>query len=199
LIAEALPALHEKALATLISRSPCPVATYVLIRQSTAGSDLRSDDAEPVRRRFNSYYGVRRNAAWRARFYACFEDAKGSSLPPAALFEEVLLGLQRDTGRVEASFVSKLVATLRPESPIIDSVVRSWLSKHLSTPPFGQGAIAAVAYYRWLETLWGSVATSPQAGEWGRIFDATFPLETGERSLSTAKKLDFLIWAGADR
>lgn len=199
LIAEALPALHDKALATLTSRAPCPVATYVLIRQSTADSDLRGDEAEPVRRRFNAYYGVRRNPAWRERFYTRFENAKTSALPPVALFEDVLLGLQADTGRVEASFVSKLVATLRPESPIIDSVVRGWLTRHLSTPPFGQGATAAVAYYHWLETLWGALAASPQAAEWSRIFSAAFPLETGEGSVSAAKQLDFLIWAGADR
>jgi len=183
----------------MTSRSPCPVATYLLIRRTVAASNLQEQDAEPVRRRFNAYYGVRRNAAWRSLFYARFEAAKTSSLAPAALFEDLLAGIQADTGRVEASFASKLVATLRPDSPIIDSVVRGWLARRLTPPPFGGGVTAAVAYYRWLEDVFDEAAASPEAKAWGSVFAATFPLEPGEAPVSAAKQLDFLIWAGADR
>ena len=199
LIADALPELHHKALRTMTARSPCPVATYLLIRRSVAASDLLDPGAEPVRRRFNAYYGVRRNAAWRTLFYARFEAAKASPLPSAALFEDVLSGIQADTGRVEASFASKLVATLRPDSPIIDSVVRGWLEQHCEAPPFRGGISAAVAYYRWLEDVMADAAASPQALAWGRAFGDAFPLPPGEPPVSALKQLDFLIWAGADR
>ncbi len=198
-IADALPGLHHKALATLTSRSPCPVATYLLIRRSVAASNLLEPEAEPVRRRFNAYYGVRRNALWRSQFYARFEAAKTSSLASAALFEQTLSGLLADTGRVEASFASKLVATLRPDSPIIDSVLRAWLARHLTAPPFGGGVAEAVAYYRWLEDVLERAAVSPQASAWASIFAGAFPVEPGEAPVSPAKQLDFLIWAGADR
>lgn len=198
-IAGALPDLHAKALRTLTSRSPCPVSTYLLIRQTIATSDLLADDAEPVRRRFNAYYGVRRNANWRASFYAAFENAKLSTLPSTALFEAVLQALHADTGRVEASFVSKLVATLRPESPIIDSVVRGWLTHRLVAPPFGKGVDAAFAYYRWLEALMDQATTTGEARAWGAVFANRFPLAPGDEPVSATKQLDFLIWAGADR
>lgn len=198
-VAEALPELHHRALATLTARAPCPVATYRLIRRTVVERNLLDQAAEPVRRRFNAYYGVRLNAVWRGNFYSRFEAAKTSPLASSALFEDVLSGLQADTGRVEASFASKLVATLRPESPIIDSVVRGWLARHLTPPPFGGGANAAVAYYRWLEDVLGELAASTQAQEWGRLFTEAFPHEPGEERISVMKQLDFLIWAGADR
>lgn len=198
-IAEALPALHEKALATMSFRSPCPVATYRLIRRTVAASDLLAQDAEPVRRRFNAYYGVRRNADWRARFYARFEAAKASPLSSLALFEDVLVGLEADTGRVEASFASKLVATLRPERPIIDSVVRGWLGQQVAAPPFGGGVGPALAYYQWLNDVLSEAATSSQARAWGAVFAEAFPGEAGEDPVSATRQLDFLIWAGAER
>jgi hypothetical protein len=198
-IAKALPALHRKALVTLTARAPCPVATYGLIRRSIRSADLLDEQAEPVRRRFNAYYGVRRNAAWRARFYARFQAAKASSLTSHALFAEVLTGIQADTARVEASFASKLVAILRPDSPILDSVVRGWLARHLTPPPFGAGAAAAIAYYQWLAEVMREAAASPQARDWADVFTRAFPVAAGDEAVSAMKQLDFLIWAGADR
>jgi len=198
-IAQALPALHQKAVTLMTSRSPCPVATYRLIRRTVAASNLLEPDAEPIRRRFNAYYGVRRNAEWRSRFYARFEAAKSSPMSSPALFEDVLVGLEADTGRVEASFASKLVATLRPESPIIDSVVRAWLARQLPAPPFGGGVGAALAYYRWLNDVMDEAAASPQARAWGGVFATAFPAGPSEEPVSATKQLDFLIWAGGDR
>ena len=199
LISEALPALHQKALATMTSRTPCPVATYRLIRRTVATSDLMVQESEPVRRRFNAYYGVRGNADWRARFYERFEAAKASPLSSPELFEDILVRLEADTGRVEASFASKLVATLRPESPIIDSVVRAWLARQVAAPPFGGGVGPALAYYRWLNDVLSEAATSSQARAWDAVFADAFPVETGGEPVSATKQLDFLIWAGADR
>jgi hypothetical protein len=198
-VVRALTGLRRKALATLTARSPCPVATYLTIRRSVAAANLLDDAAEPVRRSFNAYYGVRRNAVWRAQFYARFQAAKASPLKAPELFEDVLARIQADTGRVEASFASKLVATLRPDAPIIDSVVRGWLAKYSAPPPFGGGIDAAVEYYRWLNGVFGEAVTSPEARDWGRVFTNAFPFPPGEDPVSATKQLDFLIWAGADR
>ncbi len=152
-----------------------------------------------MRRRFNAYYGVRRNAEWRAHFYKRFQAAKASSLTAFELFPDVLAGLGADTGRVEASFASKLVSTLRPDSPIIDSVVRGWLARHISAPTFGSGQAAALAYYRWLGEVMTEASASRQAEGWGEVFAGAFPPGPGDEPVSVVKQLDFLIWAGADR
>src|SRR5687767_5019275 len=57
--------------------------------------------------RFNGFYRVRRNADWRSQFYALLEREKSAKRP----FPVVLRALSKATGRVEASFASKLVAT----------------------------------------------------------------------------------------
>ncbi len=198
-IAARLPLLSRPALSVLVGRNPCPVATYRTIALEISSADLRGDAAEPARRRFNAYYGVRRNAVWRERFYSRFEDAKASTLSATDLFEDVVAGLAEDTGRIEASFASKLVSTLRPDSPIIDSVVRGWLAGSLASPTFKGGVAAAVSYYQWLEQVMGELATTPEALEWSKIFEHAFPTRNGDSAISAMKRLDFLIWGGAER
>ncbi|QUD90976.1 hypothetical protein [Phenylobacterium montanum] len=194
-----MPGLEAKALETLRKRAPCPVATYRTILRSIAADDLESEGAEPTRRRFNAYYGVRRNAAWRMSFYARFEAAKHSTRSASELFEDVVEGIRADTGRIEASFASKLVATLRPNSPVIDSVVRAWLSLHTEPPRFASQTATVVTYYRWLEAVMLETAASAGARRWSAAFEEAFPSPAGEHAISDLKRLDFLIWAGADR
>src|SRR6202040_30357 len=68
--------------------------------------------------KFNGYYRVRRSAKWRATFYALMSEARESHPD----FMSVLKDLHKRTGRVEPSFASKLVATVDPQFPVIDSV-----------------------------------------------------------------------------
>ena len=195
----ALPDLTPRALATLTGRSPCPVKTYRAIAAAIASVDLRSECAEPVRRKFNAYYGVRRNAAWREAFYARFEAAKQSPLTGVDLFADIVRGIEADTGRVEASFISKLVATLDPERPIIDSVVRRWLAPLTLAPPFHGSIDAVIIYYQGLNEIMTDLALTPQARAWSAAFDAAFPTPRGQSAIPAMKRLDFLIWAGAER
>lgn len=198
-LAAGLAGLRPKALQTLQSRAPCPVATYRAILSEVASCDLENTLAEPTRRKFNAYYGVRRNAAWRSTFYARFEAAKGSTVGSRELFAEVVGDIFDTTGRVEASFASKLVATLRPDSPIVDSVLRGWLSRHLDAPRFGGGVAAAVDYYVWLAEVMVELAASSQALAWIEVFQEAFPPAVREAPVAAMKQLDFLIWGGADR
>jgi hypothetical protein len=198
-VAEGLTQLHKKALQTLSARLPCPVATYRAIAVGVAENDLLSDEAESTRRRFNAYYGVRRNAAWRAIFYERFEAAKHSTSTGVDLFADIVRGIEAQTGRVEASFASKLVATLHPEQPIIDSVIRRWLKPLTVAPPFRGEVDVVIAYYRWLGDLMAETIRTREAQAWIRAFAASFPAKEGEPSIPAMKKLDFLIWAGAER
>ena len=98
-IAADLPPLAPAALRLLCARKPGPVATYLLLQSEARDLPLEDAAAEAFRRRFNGYYGVRRNAEWRALFYGHFEAAKGSELGHRALFDEVLQALRSQTGR----------------------------------------------------------------------------------------------------
>jgi hypothetical protein len=70
-------------------------------------------------RKFNHFYRVRRNTEWQSHFYQLLQEKKTEQLT----FEEALTTIQQKTGNIEASFASKLVATINPEMPVVDQFV----------------------------------------------------------------------------
>lgn len=90
---------------------------YVWLQANRDSSDLRSNSL--FRRRFNHFYRVRRKKEWQDQFDELLESLKGETVCVPDVFD----ALYRATGRYEASFASKLLATLDPHMPIIDSVV----------------------------------------------------------------------------
>jgi hypothetical protein len=80
LVVERLLELEQPALARLSGRRPDPVRTYLGLLGELAVVDLTGSGGAAFRTRFNGYYGVRRNEAWRGRFYRSFEWAKTSGL-----------------------------------------------------------------------------------------------------------------------
>lgn len=196
-LAHELPSLHERALTLLTTRRPSPAELYLRIDRGVRASDLTSDAAADVRKAFNGFYGVRRNERWRYEFYRIFETAKGRPEAPTQLFRWSLGELGRATGRVEASFVSKLVATLHPEAPIIDSLIRAYLSRRIEAPAFGGDLAVAGAYFEWLSALFEQLSRTAQALEWCERFDDAFIDVPGATGIHPVKKVDFLIWAGS--
>src|SRR5258708_4567735 len=77
-----------------------------------------SQDAK-FRRKFNYFYRIRRSTVWQNEFYKLMARANSEQLQ----FHAVLDLLRGATNRYEASFASKLIATLKPSMPIIDSNV----------------------------------------------------------------------------
>lgn len=91
---------------------------YRFLLEQVHKVDVSSD--EVFQRTFNGFYMVRRNKAWRKAFYDLFERIKMSN---DVSFACILDEIYRLTGNVEASFSSKLLATLKPEMPIWDRYV----------------------------------------------------------------------------
>lgn len=85
-------------------------------------SDLNKVDVSKDRefqKRFNHFYRVRRGADWQSQFYKLLQESKGCTTE----FSTVLKAIKKNTGRYEASFSSKLVASVHPEKPVIDKFV----------------------------------------------------------------------------
>jgi len=76
---------------------------------------------------YNGFYRVRRNAEWQDVYFNLMEMAKTKPLD----FSQIISDLRRKTGRLEASFASKLVATLHPDRPVIDRFVLEYFSLRL--------------------------------------------------------------------
>ncbi len=76
---------------------------------------MRGDPASPdFQRAFNGYYRIRRNEKWRQHYYDLFAKAKTEHYS----FEQIITELYRITGNVEASFSSKMLATIDASKPI---------------------------------------------------------------------------------
>ncbi len=196
-IGATLPSLSVAALHLMTVRLPNPVTLYLSLRSEALHCDIASEAGAAFQRRFNGFYGVRRNGAWRAAFYDLFEGAKVWQAAPNELFGMVLERLHLATGRVEASFASKLVATLYPSAPIIDSVVRGFLSERVRTPKFAGGVSTLIGYHLWLDDFLTRLAVTPAVQTWVNQFDAAFAHCVGASEIHPVKKIDFLIWGGA--
>jgi hypothetical protein len=103
------------------------LGNYIWFQHEFRIRDVASD--VEFQKRFGGFYQVRRSSTWRAAFFQILERAKSSPVS----FGKALTAVHEATGRVEASFASKLVATLDPGQPVIDSVVLKNLG--LKLPP----------------------------------------------------------------
>ncbi len=137
-------------------------------------------------RAFNGFYRVRRNVDWQRAVYATFASCHRRPLP----FVKVLRHVRRTTGRTEASFVSKLVATLDASQPVIDSVVLSKLGLSL---PATQDARRQERIVR-LHALLGRRYTKFLKTANGRYLVRSFRRRYGTQRLTQIKMLDFVLW-----
>jgi len=80
-------------------------------------------------RTFNSFYKIRRNDDWRKAYYSYFEENKYNK---NLTFEQIIRHLYDKTGNIEASFSSKLLATINPKMPIWDQYVVKNINLNLS-------------------------------------------------------------------
>jgi len=151
---------------------------------------LKTDVSSDIdyQRNFNALYGVRRNAQWREAFYKLFENYKDQ---PDLGFRDVLSELLRATGRVEASFASKLLATVNPKRAIYDSIVR----KNLGLPPRASGTTQRIKRlcddYETIQSHHEKQLARPAYQSLRAKFNVQFPQC---QHFSDLKVLDLMIW-----
>ncbi len=157
---------------------------YLWLQANLLDRDVSAD--VEYQRRFAGFYRIRYGMEWRRHFFSMLEERK--RLPVA--FGSVLRDLHAATGRVEASFASKLAATIDPSLPVIDSVVLRNLGLRLpkSSDP---GRLEGIVHlHAALHGIMSGYLTSP-AGE-GLVakFMAAYP----NACISPMKMLDLILW-----
>lgn len=90
---------------------------YVSLQETLQKTDVSKN--REFQKKFNHYYRVRRNTKWQSQYYALMQDSKKTGIS----FQNALKAIYENTGRLEASFASKLVASIHPEKPVIDKFV----------------------------------------------------------------------------
>jgi hypothetical protein len=158
---------------------------YCRLQAALAATDVARD--RTFQTGFNGFYRVRRNTEWQAAFYTLLQEEKSASRP----FAEVLRALYTATGSVEASYASKLAASVDPGKPVIDSFVMKNVSLRL--PRYGavepRLARIIVVYDRLVRIL-----SDYLDSDMGRYLVTRFEESYPNRRLTRVKMLDLVLW-----
>jgi hypothetical protein len=156
---------------------------YLLLQSMIANSG--EFHADPVfRRRFNGFYRVRCGLEWQNHFYNLMGRAKGWS------FTRVLAELSLATGRLEASFSSKLVASLDPSFPVIDTFVLNNVGLKLPAPGRPDRARRVNEIYGELRRVYAEFLESVA----GRTLVQEFRRYYPTANVTELKMLDLVLW-----
>ena len=107
-------------------------------------------------------------------------------------FESILRILYEKTGNIEASFSSKMLATLCSEKPIWDRYVLDNLGLKLEGGSKEQQLSNAVLLYEEIENWYADFMTTENAMACLETFDNTFH---GYTWISDIKKIDCFLWS----
>jgi hypothetical protein len=160
------------------------VLRYRWLQSRSRTSDVRSD-AE-FQRQFNGYYRLRRNQEWRSAYYKLMQAEKVERRGFAA----VLHSLKSSTGRVEASFASKLVATIEPKLPVIDRYVLLHFGLRLPSYQASERELKTVHVYDELVRCYESLVVSPLGVRIRYLFNEQY----GDHPITDLKKIDLVLW-----
>lgn len=158
--------------------------------QALIGAKTNLSRNEVFQKKYNGFYKVRRNAEWRSHYFKIMESKRHKKKGKGLEFLDVLKTIHRETGKVEASFASKLTATIDTSLPVIDSIVMKNLGLKLpgSGTPQRLSEMAKVydemtAYYKnYLRT------------EDGKYLVEQFEKQYPRAKISNVKMLDFVLW-----
>lgn len=144
---------------------------------------------EEFKRIFNGFYRVRRR---KPDFYKALYNFLESHKNKEITFAEVLKYFYERFGRLEASFSSKVVATINPDMPIWDSEVLKRLK--IKTPayhlPPTERFHKTVEKYNQIIQWYRDSMNSTKAINMIK----TFNKETGILNITPTKKIDFILW-----
>ena len=137
-------------------------------------------------RQFDHFYRVRRNEEWRKSFFRLMERAKRCGIS----FPQALDTLQRENGKFEVSFASKLVATVNPAKPVVDKYVRKHFNLSLPYSKAKDRFERAVNLYELLTDRFAELLASPTGSMILHCFDHRY----ADVDLTALKKVDLVLW-----
>jgi hypothetical protein len=141
-------------------------------------------------KKFNDFYKVRRNNFWRNVFYTELEACKNGN----PNFGNVLKYLFKNTHRMEASFSSKLCATINPELPVWDSVV---LQRLKLKAPYSKDKERERKILETYEKLVNESKVILNSAS-GRAKLAAFKRRFPKSKISDTKRIDLILWQTRD-
>ena len=159
---------------------------YKQIMERVRNTNVSSD--KDFQRTFNSYYRIRRNEEWQTIFYDFFETIKDSE--PS--FEQIVRVLYKNTGNIEASFSSKMLATINSDMPIWDRYVVNNLCLKVKGKTKEEQLSCTVNLYDQMVRWYRTFLDTPNGKECIKEFDRILPEYMW---MSSVKKIDFYLWS----
>jgi len=148
--------------------------------------DLVSDTI--FKRSYKGYYKIRRNDEFCDFYFSILQNNRGNK---DITFDYVLSTLFEKFNMVEASFSSKLIATINPDLPIWDSFVLKNLKNQLGSKIKGKDKIQqSIIKYDNLKKWYEDNLATDQYRNLITIFDQRFP----DSGISDLKKVDLILW-----
>ena len=144
--------------------------------------------SESFQRLFNGYYRIRRNEEWRMVYYDLFVTAKDRHYS----FEQIITALFDATGNVEASFSSKMLATIDDSKPIWDQYVLQNLGLELTGKTQEEKLKNAIKLYDEILRWYDEYLQTDEAQQSIQEFDHWLPHYSW---VSNVKKIDCLLWS----
>jgi hypothetical protein len=180
--------LNKHQIDTAIPKVKVGLEKYLWLQNEVLKRDVSTD--RDFQRRFNAFYRVRRNTDWQKDFYKLLELNKKREIS----LEEILISLYKKVGRVEASFASKLVATINPKKPVIDKIVFNNLGLKLPTANTKNRSAVIIEQYEKLAKEFVDFLQT----ENGKYLVDQFVKNYPQSKLSKVKMLDLILWQTRD-
>ena len=160
---------------------------YVEIMEYLHKTDV-SEDRE-FQKMYNHFYRMRqRKPEFYQMYYDYMEKMKNNAA--ALTFEDVFSYIQKETNRCEASFSSKLLATLNPDKPIWDMFVLENLGVKKIQSSAKNRERKIIEAYQQIEQWYIDFFGSEEASLILQIFDEMFP----NVKITDTKKVDLFLW-----
>ena len=165
------------------------VQTYRTIMNNFEGCKKESVE-EFDEKEYSIFYMLNmRSEEWRKNYFCVLNEYRGSK---EIDYEVILDKISIDDNRVEASYASKLLATIDSDCPIIDSCVRFVLGiGDAEGKDFKERKKDAIKKYEWLKSFY----TNDKYGDFRKkclkIFNDVI---SKDDRISKTKKIDFILW-----
>lgn len=139
---------------------------------------------------YNGFYRLRLPATeYYKQYFNYLEQNKNNK---SLKFESVLEYVSYVTGRVEASFSSKILATINPDMPVWDNNVLSNLQIKKPVGDFKNKIIKSIIVYGKLCNYYKEFLNTNNAKQIIKLFDNMFP---EYNQITDIKKIDLAIWS----
>lgn len=169
-----------------LSKPKRPIEQYSRTRNELLTCDVSTN--QEYRDNFAQFYRLgRRTQGWKDHYFSLLEQSKHD---PATNFAYTLAQLKQLTKRVEPSFASKLVATIDPQQPVIDSVVLGVLGYKQPYYKHSDRCGELVKLHQVLANRLQSMIADARFAALSQQFRLRYP----DHSITDVKVLDFMLW-----